>query len=126
MRHGHPSPHVAVPWSVLLHRTAEVPSSNCGPEMSQPTDFMVFTQSLPANAKTNSNLARPIPSTLYEINLQQSPLTLCAVLPETVIVTSNDLCMVWGTLLLCAPLIPNLATTWWWSASPSRTPTGTR
>ena len=52
MRHGHPSPHVAVPWSVLLHRTAEVPSSNRGPEMSQPTDFMVLTGSLPANAKT--------------------------------------------------------------------------
>jgi hypothetical protein len=75
---------------------------------------------------SNSDLARPIPLTLHEVNLQQSPLTLLAVQPETLIATLRDPCKVWGTLLLCSPLIPNLATTWWRSASPGRTPKGTR
>jgi len=41
------------PWSILLHRTVEVPSSKRGPEMIQPTNFMVFTGSLTAMAKTD-------------------------------------------------------------------------
>jgi hypothetical protein len=54
-------------------------------------------------------------------------ITLRAVQPETAIATYyRNRAMFGGTLLLCATLIPNLATTWSWSASPGRTPTGIR
>jgi hypothetical protein len=122
MRHGHPSPHVAVPWSVLLHRNEEVPSSNRGPETSQPTDFMVFTGSLPANATTVTQI---LPDPFHQ-HFTKSTVTLRAVQHDRAMATLHDPCKVWGTLLLCAPLIPNLATTWGWLASPGRTPTGNR